>query len=140
MKNCDVWVSIRIHAGGWIIWGDSVGGKTKVGWWKLGFGDWLDGKLSGEGIQLVGSLWAKKVIDLRLKVCGVWLFNYLFICIVTLWLLCYYMVNWTLLWVDLELVIFASAKFLKLRGTSDNGWFWFRLGNCGAKGNVFVLC
>ena len=32
----------------------------KVGRWELGFEDWLDGKLSGEGIQLVGSSWAKK--------------------------------------------------------------------------------
>ena len=31
-----------------------------MGWWELGFGDWLDGKLSGEGIQLIGSSWAKK--------------------------------------------------------------------------------
>ena len=27
---------------------------------ELGFGDWLDGKFNGEGIQFVGSSWAKK--------------------------------------------------------------------------------
>ena len=35
--------------------------------------------------------------------------------------------------------MFASAKFLKFRGTSDSGWLRFKLGSCGAVGNVFVL-
>ena len=67
-----------------------------MGLWDLGFRDWLDGKLSGERIQLVGSSWAKKMIVLRLKFFGIWLFDYLFTSIVALGLLCYYMVNWTL--------------------------------------------
>ena len=51
---------------------------------ELGFGDWLDGILSGEGIQLVVSSWAKKRIVLRLKNCGMGHFDCLFICIVNL--------------------------------------------------------
>ena len=43
--------------------------------------------------ELVGSSWAKKMIVLRLKSSGMGLFDYLFICIVSLGLLCYYMVN-----------------------------------------------
>ena len=78
-----------------LIWGNSGGEKAKSGMMGV-FGDWLDGKLSGEGIQFVGSSWAKKMIVLRLKFCGLGLFDYLFICVVTLWLLCYYMVIWTL--------------------------------------------
>ena len=35
--------------------------------------------------------------------------------------------------------MFTSAKFLKLHGTSDGGWLRFKLGSCGAVGNVFVL-
>ena len=35
--------------------------------------------------------------------------------------------------------MFTSAKFLKFRGTSDSGWLRFKLGSCGAVGNVFVL-
>ena len=62
----------------------------------MGFGDWLDGKLNGEGIQLVGSTWAKKMIVLRLKICCMCLLDYLFICIVLLRLLYYNVLNWTL--------------------------------------------
>ena len=50
-------------------------------------------KLSGEGIQLAGSSWAKKMVVMRTKICGVVLFDYLFICIVILGLLCHYVVN-----------------------------------------------
>ena len=35
--------------------------------------------------------------------------------------------------------MFTCAKFLKFRGTSDIGWLRFKLGSCGALGNVFVL-
>ena len=35
--------------------------------------------------------------------------------------------------------MFTSANFLKFRGTSDMGWLQFKLGSCGAVGNVFVL-
>ena len=38
----------------------SSGGKQKVGLLGLKFGGWLDGNLSGVGIQVVGSSWAKK--------------------------------------------------------------------------------
>ena len=51
---------------------------------ELVFGDWLDGILSGEGIQIVGSSWAKNMIVLRLKTCGMGLLDCLFICIVNL--------------------------------------------------------
>ena len=40
-----------------------MAGKQKVWWWGLGFGHWLDGKLNGEGIQFIGSSWAKKSDD-----------------------------------------------------------------------------
>ena len=33
----------------------------------------------------------------------------------------------------------TSAKFQKFRGTSDIGWLRFKLGSCGAVGNVFAL-
>ena len=74
--------------------GDSGGGKAKSG--MMGIGGWLGGKWNGEGIQLVGSSWAKKMIFLRLKIVGMLLFDYLFICIVILRLLCYNVLNWTL--------------------------------------------
>ena len=35
--------------------------------------------------------------------------------------------------------MFTSVKFLKFRGTSDSGWLQFKLGSCGAVGNVLVL-
>ena len=62
-----------------------------MGCWELGVGDCLDGKLSGEEIQLVGSSWAKKMIVLRLKICGMGLFGFcsyvssLWDCCVTIW-------------------------------------------------------
>ena len=28
-----------------LMWGDSGGGKAKMEWWELSFGDWLDGKI-----------------------------------------------------------------------------------------------
>ena len=31
------------------------------------------------------------------------------------------------------------AKFRKLRGTNDNGWFCSRSGNCGAVGVTSIL-
>ena len=37
----------------------------------MDFGGWLGEKRNGEGIQLVGSSWAKKLIVLKLKICGV---------------------------------------------------------------------
>ena len=54
-----------------LTWGDSGGGKAKSG--MMGIGFWLGGKWNGEGIQLVGSSWARKMIVLRLKV---FLFNF----------------------------------------------------------------
>ena len=32
----------------------------------------------------------------------------------------------------------VRAIDLKLRGTNDRGWLWFRFYNCGAVGVVFV--
>ena len=49
-------------------------GKQKVGLLGLEFGGWLGGNLSGVGIQVVGSSWAKKIIVLRLKSGGMGLF------------------------------------------------------------------
>ena len=62
----------------------------------MDFGGWLGGKWNDEGIQFVGSSWAKKMIVLRLQVCGRCLFDYLFECITILRLLCYNVLNWTL--------------------------------------------
>ena len=59
-------------------------------------GEKLGKKLSGEGIQLCGSPWAKKIVVLRTKIHGMSLFDYLFICVVILELLSYYMLNWAL--------------------------------------------
>ena len=47
-------------------------------------GGWLGGNLSGVGIQVVDSSWAKKLIVLRLKSGGMGLFYNLFICIIIL--------------------------------------------------------
>ena len=48
------------------------------------FRGWLGGNLSGVGIQVVGSSWAKKMIILRLKIGGMGLFYNLFVCIIIL--------------------------------------------------------
>ena len=61
-----------------------MAGKQKVGLLGLECGGWLDGNLSGVGIQVVGSSWAKKMIILRLKSGGMGLFYNLFICIIIL--------------------------------------------------------
>ena len=71
-------------------------------------------------IQFICSSWAEKMIILTLKSGGVGLFNYLFLCIVSLGMLCYYMLNGAL-YVILS-VGFVIARFLKLRETNDNGW------------------
>ena len=63
-----------------LVWGGSGGRKAKIG--MLGIGFWRlagGGELSGEVIQLGGSSWAKKMILMRLKICGLGLFDYLFI-------------------------------------------------------------
>ena len=59
-------------------------GKQKVGLMGLECRGWLGGNLSGVGIQVVGSSWAKKMIILRLKSGGNGLFFNLFICIIIL--------------------------------------------------------
>ena len=41
----------------------------------------------------------------------------------------------------LEFGLFVIARFRKLRGTNDNGWFCGRDGNCGAVSVISkVLC
>ena len=65
-----------------LIIGKSGGGKAKSG--IIGIGVSLGGNLSGVGIQVVGSSWAKKMIILRLKSGGMGLFDNLFICIIIL--------------------------------------------------------
>ena len=59
-------------------------GKQKVRLLGLEFGGWLGENLSGVGIQVVGSSWAKKIIILRLKSGGMGLFYNLFVCIIIL--------------------------------------------------------
>ena len=39
----------------------------------------------------------------------------------------------------LEFGLFVIARFRKLRGTSDNGWFCGKGGNCGAVGVISIL-
>ena len=39
----------------------------------------------------------------------------------------------------LEFGLFVIARFRKLRGTNDNGWFCGRGGNCGAVGVTSIL-
>ena len=79
-----------------LIIGKSGGGKAKVGLLGLEFGGWLGGNLSGVGIQVVGSSWAKIMIILRLKSGGMGLFYNLFVCIIILWMMCHYMLFGTL--------------------------------------------
>ena len=64
--------------------GKSGGGKAKTGIIVIGVLRLLDGNLSGVGIQVVGSSWARKMIILRLKSGGMGLFYNLFICIIIL--------------------------------------------------------
>ena len=49
-------------------------------------------------IQLGGSSWAKKIVVLRTKVSGMWLFYNLLVCVFYFKLLGYYVLNWAL-WV-----------------------------------------
>ena len=39
----------------------------------------------------------------------------------------------------LKFELFVIARFRKLRGTNDNGWFCSRGGNCGAVGVTSIL-
>ena len=39
----------------------------------------------------------------------------------------------------LELGLFVIARFWKLQGTNDNGWFCGKCGNCGAVGVISIL-
>ena len=39
----------------------------------------------------------------------------------------------------LEIRLFVIARFRKLRGTNDSGWFCGRGGNCGAVGVISML-
>ena len=55
----------------------------------------MDRKGNGWGIQSVGSSWAEKMIILKAKIYCVWLFYYLFVCVVNVWLLECYMGYWT---------------------------------------------
>ena len=48
------------------------------------------------GIQLGGLSWAKKMVVLRTKVSGMWLFYTLFVCVFYTGLLGYYVLNWAL--------------------------------------------
>ena len=61
--------------------GKSGGGKAKSGIIVIGVLRLVGWNLSGVGIQVVGSSWAKKIIVLRLKSGGMGLFYNLFICI-----------------------------------------------------------
>ena len=73
-----------------------LGGKQKLGRWECCSGRRLGGKLTDGGIQLGSSSWAKKMIILRTKVSGMWLFYNLFTCVVYTGLLGYYVLNWSL--------------------------------------------
>ena len=79
-------------------WGDSGGGKQKVVWWGGCLEGWLSRKLSDGVIQLGGSSWAKKMVDLRTKVSGMWLFYNLLVWVFFIRLLGYYVLTWDL-WV-----------------------------------------
>ena len=56
-------------------------------------GGWLGGKLIDGGIQFGGSSLAKKMVVLRTKVSGMWLFYNLFLCVFYTGLLGYYVLN-----------------------------------------------
>ena len=75
-----------------------VGGKQKMGCWGGCFEDWLGRKLSSGVIQLGASSWAKKMVVLRTKVSGMWLFYNLLVFFFYIRLLGYYVLNWAL-WV-----------------------------------------
>ena len=49
-----------------------------------------------KGSKLAAHRGLKKMVVLRTKTCGIGLFDYLFIFVVILGLLCYYMLNWAL--------------------------------------------
>ena len=53
-------------------------------------------KLNDGGVQFSGSSWAKKMVVLRTKFSGMWLFYNLFVCVIFVWLLCYHMLDWAL--------------------------------------------
>ena len=48
------------------------------------------------GIQLGGSSLAKKMVVLKRKISGMWLFYNLFVCVFHVGLLGYYVLNWAL--------------------------------------------
>ena len=57
----------------------------------------------------------------------------------------YHFVNDVSLYVGWDFVVylvfglFVIARFRKLRGTNDNGWFYGSGGNCGAVGVTSIL-
>ena len=92
-------------------------GQQKVGLLGLEFGGSLGWNLSGVGIQIVGSSWAKKndYFETEKWWCGVVLY----------FVRVYYH--------------FVIARFQKLRETNDNRWFYGRGGNFGVVGVISIL-
>ena len=41
--------------------------------------------------------------------------------------------------IGLEFGLFVIARFRKLRGTNDDGWFCGKCGNCGVVGVISIL-
>ena len=68
--NCQYWVN------------QGMGGKTKRGRSE----GWPCMKSNGGGFQSDGSSWARRMIVMRTKVSGKWLFYNLSICFLSVWL------------------------------------------------------
>ena len=49
-----------------------------------------------QGFNFVGSSWAEKMVVLRRKISGMWLFYILFVCVFCFGLLGYCVLNWAL--------------------------------------------
>ena len=112
-----------------------VAGKQKVEWWEVEFGDWLGGNGTVKGSNFSAHRGLKNggfYIE-NLWYVIVWLFVHMYRHFEIVVLQC---VELNLVY---EFAMFTSAKLLKFRGTSDSGWLRFKLGGCGAVGNVFVL-
>ena len=73
-----------------------VCGKPNVGRWGGCFEGWLGRKMSDGVIQLGCSSWAKRMVVLRTKVSGMWLFYNLLVCVFYIRLFDYNVLNWAL--------------------------------------------
>ena len=102
----------------------------KVGWVRL---------VEVQGSNLAAHHGLKKMVLLRLEISGIWLFDDLFLCVIYVWLMCYYMRKGALCVAMTGRIVFCYGVCMKIRGTKDNECLFWKFCNCGAVGVRLLL-